>query len=173
MPATTKTLSSGKRGQRNLRGSHVLISLVAFFCIVIAVNAAMVYWAISTYSGVVSAEPYRKGLHYNDRVQAEDRQQRLRWQDTLLVDHTGQIALTLTDANSQPVSGLDVQIVVGRPSTNRHDTKIALLIDGPGHYAASIAPLPSGTWIVAVEARTSATDRDPIFRVRRRLWLAP
>ena len=173
MPATTTTPSSGKRGERNLRGSHVLIAIVAFFCTVIAVNAAMIYSAISTYSGVVSSEPYRKGLHYNDRVQAGERQDRLHWQDVLTIDRSGQVALVLTGAQGQAINGLDIQIVIGRPTTNRHDIKVALAAETPGLYTARITPLQPGSWIASVEARTSFSDADPVFRARRRLWMAP
>jgi nitrogen fixation protein FixH len=171
--ATITTLASDRNSGGRLLGRHVLISLVGFFCLVIAANAAMVYSAISTYSGVVATEPYRKGLHYNERVLAEERQQRLHWQDVITVDRTGRIAVSLVDADGQGIDGLDVQIVIGRPSTNRHDMKVSLVADAPGHYAATVAPLQPGSWIVAVEARPSAAESDPIFRARRRLWMAP
>jgi nitrogen fixation protein FixH len=171
--ATSTTLATGRLGERRLRGWHVLFCLVGFFGIVIAVNGAMIYAAIATYSGVVASEPYRKGLHYNDRVQAGERQQRLRWQDVLSIDRNGQIVLTLAGADGRAINGLDIQIVVGRPSTNRHDVKVPLSADAPGHYAARIAPLPSGSWIASVEARLSGADADPVFRARRRLWMAP
>jgi nitrogen fixation protein FixH len=145
---------------------------VAFFCIVIGVNALMVYSAVSTNSGVVAAEPYRKGLHYNERIQAYERQQRLRWESALSVDHSGKIALTITDADGRRIQHLDVRLVIGRPSTNRHDRTVVLVGDDAGHYSADVTPLPTGAWIVAIEARVSATDNDPVFRARRRLWLA-
>jgi nitrogen fixation protein FixH len=167
--ASITTLSLSRR---HLRGAHVLIAIVAFFCVVIAVNAIMVYSAVSTYSGVVAAEPYRKGLHYNDRVLANERQQLLGWQDAFTVDRSGQIALTIRDVEGRSINGLDVQIIIGRPATNRHDTKVALIANAAGGYAAKVAPLQAGTWIVTVEARTSAADENPIFRARRRLWLA-
>jgi nitrogen fixation protein FixH len=155
-----------------VRGLHVLVLLVAFFCIVIGVNAIMIYSAVTTHSGVVAAEPYRKGLHYNERVEADERQQRLRWDQALSVERTGNIALILTDAGGRRIHGLDVRLVIGRPSTNRQDIEVALLADDAGRYVASIAPLQPGAWIATVEARASATDSEPVFRARRRLWLA-
>ena len=43
----------------------------------------MIYQAMSTHTGLVANEPYRKGLHYNDRIDADARQARLGWVDTL------------------------------------------------------------------------------------------
>ena len=45
-----------------LRGHHVLAGFLAFFGVVLAVNGAMIYSAISTHTGLVAIEPYRKGL---------------------------------------------------------------------------------------------------------------
>ena len=172
MSALSGSLSSGARGVRGVRGWHVLASLVAFFCIVIGMNALMVYSAVSTYSGVVAAEPYRKGLHYNERIQADERQQRLRWETALSVEPTGKIALTFTDADGRRIQHLDVRLMIGRPSTNRQDRTVALVGDGAGYFSADVAPLSAGAWIAAIEARASATDNEPIFRARRRLWLS-
>lgn len=157
--------------QQGVQGSHVLLSLVAFFCIVIGINAVMVYAAVTTHSGVVAVEPYRKGLHYNERVEADERQQRLHWDSTLTVERSGEIAVTLADAGGKVVHGLNVQLLIGRPSTNRQDMKIGLVADDSGRYIGKTAPLPPGAWIVAIEAFAPATDNDPVFRAKKRLWL--
>ena len=40
----------------------MLWAFLAFFGTVFAVNGAMIYAAVSTYTGLVANEPYRKGL---------------------------------------------------------------------------------------------------------------
>ena len=52
---------------------------LGFFATVFVVNGAMIYSAVSTHSGLVANEPYRKGLHYNERIAADERQARLGW----------------------------------------------------------------------------------------------
>ena len=47
---------------------------LGFFGVVFVVNGAMIYSAVSTHSGLVANEPYRKGLHYNERIDADERQ---------------------------------------------------------------------------------------------------
>ncbi len=158
---------------RQMAGWHVLACMVAFFAVVISVNGAMIYSALLTYSGVVSTEPYRKGLHYNDRVRADEIQQRIGWKDNLTIERNGQVQLAIINADGAPVNGLDVRLVIGRPTTNRHDVVIALASTPAGQYAARTKALSQGHWIASVEARTSQADREPVYRARRRIWIAP
>jgi nitrogen fixation protein FixH len=170
MPLTAHIVA--RRRRKGLDGRHVLAGLVAFFSAVFAVNGAMIYSAISTYSGVVSSEPYRKGLHYNDRIAADARQANLQWQDAIALQGEGRVLFRLTDADGSPVRGLDIEAVVGRPTTNRQDVKLILQPLADGSYAGQIAPLPPGIWLVTIEARLTGSP-DPVFRTRRRLWITP
>ena len=88
------TLPTARR-QQGLQGRHVALIFFTFFGAIFAMNGAMIYSAISTYSGIVSNEPYRKGLHYNDRIDADARQTRLGWTDTVSVSREGHIVVTL------------------------------------------------------------------------------
>jgi nitrogen fixation protein FixH len=62
----------GAPRQQGLRGGHVLGAFLGFFATVFVVNGALIYSAISTYSGLVANEPYRKGLQYNERIAADE-----------------------------------------------------------------------------------------------------
>ena len=145
--------------------------LLGFFAAVFVMNGALIYAAVTTNSGLVANEPYRKGLHYNERIAADERQAQLGWTDKLDVTQHGGIALVLTDGSGQPASGLTVEAVLGRPATNREDVRVALREVGPGRYEAQTAPLAAGSWLIALEARADAED--PIYRKRRRLWFTP
>jgi nitrogen fixation protein FixH len=161
-----------RQRQRGLTGWHVLGACVLFFAAVFAINAALIYSAISTYSGVVASEPYRKGLLYNDRILADERQQRLNWLDSLTIDRAGRVALAITSADGRPILGLYVVATVGRPSTSRDDITLSLSAGTAGLYEAQTKPLEAGSWIVSIEARASAEFGEPIFRARRRIWIA-
>jgi len=160
----------GRHGERRLTGRHVLAAMLVFLTVVCAVNTAMVYWALSTYSGVVAPEPYRQGLHYNDRILADQRQRH--WRDALTIEPDGRITLAIIAADGQLVGNLSVEVAIGRPSTNRQDVKLRLVAYAE-RYRGQIAPLPAGAWIVAVDARSEGADGEPMFRARRRLWVAP
>lgn len=156
-----------------LKGRHVLAAVVSFFAAVLAVNAAMIYAALSTYSGVTAAEPYRKGLNYNERVFASERQAQLNWKDALKIDPDGQVTLAITGSDGRPIRNLSVELSIGRPTTNHQDLNFSLVAQDAGGYGARIGPLPPGAWIAGVEARATEGDSEPIFRSRRRLWMAP
>lgn len=156
-----------------LTGGHVLSLVVGFFTIIFAVNGYFLYSALSTYTGLVANEPYRKGLAYNSRIAADERQAGLGWQDDIRLSRTGDISVTLKDQAGQPVSNLLIVATIGRPATAGFDRKIDLAERQSGDYVATTVAIPDGQWIVSIEARTKADTPDPIFRARRRLWLKP
>lgn len=162
----------GAPRQQGLRGGHVLGAFLGFFATVFVVNGALIYSAISTYSGLVANEPYRKGLQYNERIAADERQARLGWKDVLEVGRDGRVRMGLSDADGRPVRGMRVGGVLGRPSTNRHDIALQLVEASPGQYEARTSPLPEGNWLLSLEVREHEVA-DPVYRTRRRIWLKP
>jgi nitrogen fixation protein FixH len=167
------TVLPTRRREHGLRGRHVLMAVLGFFAAVFTANGVMIYSALSTYSGLVANEPYRKGLAYNERIAADERQARLGWTDTVEIGRDGRIALLVSSGDGRPVSGLKIEAVLGRPSTNRHDIKLTFGEAAPGRYEAQTAPLGEGSWLIAAEARVDARAEDPIYRSRRRVWLTP
>jgi nitrogen fixation protein FixH len=71
------------RRSRNVNGRDVLAILLSFFGVIFAVNGALIYAAVSTHTGLVANEPYRKGLAYNERILADERQAQLGWSERL------------------------------------------------------------------------------------------
>jgi nitrogen fixation protein FixH len=151
----------------------VLGTFLAFFLGIFVMNGVLIYWAVATNSGLVANEPYRKGLAYNERIAAGERQAKLGWTDQVEVTRDGTVVLALTDSAGQAVTGLKVEAVLGRPATNRADIRFALDETAPGRYRAQTAPLEPGSWLVALEARRHAGATEPVYRKRKRLWLTP
>lgn len=166
-------LPTAPRETGGIKGSHVLAGFLAFFAVIFAVNGSMIYRAVSTNSGLVANEPYRKGLHYNDRIAASERQALLHWTEGAALDRDGRISITLETEAGAPVRGLAINAVVGRPSTNRADIALKLSEVAPGRYEASAGALEAGAWLLAFEARVAEKAEDPIYRARRRMWLKP
>lgn len=158
---------------RELKGRHVLFMLIAFFGVVFGVNGVFLTRALQTHTGVVSVEPYVKGLKYNDRIAAGERQAKLGWQETLSIGMDGGIALAMTDDGGRPVRGLKFTGSIGRPSTSSGDRAVTLVETDPGRYVARTAALDEGTWVVGFEAISSDHGPDPVYRLRRRIWLKP
>jgi nitrogen fixation protein FixH len=150
----------------------VLGAFLVFFGTVFVVNGALIYEAVSTHTGLVANEPYRKGLAYNERISADERQARLGWTETLEVGRDGHVTLALAKPDGRAVPGLKVEGVLGRPATNRYDIKLALVETAPGRYEAQTGTIAEGSWLIALEARAQA-GAEPVYRSRRRLWLKP
>lgn len=162
-----------RRMKSGLRGAHVLAAFLAFFGMIFAVNGAMIYSALKTHTGLVANEPYRKGLHYNERIAASERQALLDWSDAVSLRRDGMVAVRVTASGGRPVPSLSMRAVVGRPSTNSADRAIELKEAMPGLYEGSLGSLEPGNWLVALEARADRAADEPVYRARRRLWLAP
>lgn len=162
--------------QGTITGRHVLIAVIAFFAVIFAANGVFLYTAISTHTGVVSNEPYRKGLHYNDRIEADRQQQQLGWKEDIAIAPDGRkITVALLDKAGNPISGLSLEGRLGRPATEAMDRTLDLKETAPGSYTAEFAALEPGAWLLDVVARrlTSTAD-EVVWRVRKRLtWQQP
>ncbi len=152
-----------------LTGRKVLAAFVAFFGVVFAVNGYFLYAALSTHTGIVAVEPYRKGLAYNERIAAADRQAELSWSETLDVAIDGRVEVALRDRDGTSLRGLVLEGSIGRPSTDRQD-HVLRFVERDGLYVADAGSLLEGAWIVSFSARRLDTA-EPVFRSRRRLWL--
>jgi nitrogen fixation protein FixH len=160
------------RRPRNVNGRDVLVVLLSFFGVIFAVNGAFIYAAVSTHTGLVANEPYRKGLAYNERILADERQAQLGWSERLEVGRDGHLRLALAERDSGPVRGMRVQGVLGRAATNRHDINLAFVETAPGQYEAQGPELAAGSWLISLEARP-VEGAQGTYRLRRRLWLRP
>lgn len=162
------------RPTRGLSGWHVLAAMVSFFGIIIVADATMIYKAVSTFGGVDNADAYRDGLAYNTRIAREARQAALGWTETVeLSRDPARLRISLKDAAGGVPSGLRVEARLGRPATNAADAIVRLAEATAGVFEAPLAQAPgAGAWIVTVRAFKGDAS-EPVFEVRRRLWVAP
>jgi nitrogen fixation protein FixH len=157
-----------------ISGRHVLIGMVAFFATVTAVNAVMMYKAISTFGGETD-DAYRIGLKYNQRIALEQSQDQLGWSQTVAYEPSeSRLSVTLKDRNGRGIDNLDVIATIGRPATSNSDRDLKLVSIGEGRYRASLPDLPEGTWAVDLTASEGdAGNRKVVYRSKVRLWKQP
>jgi len=160
---------------REIRGIHVLVGIVAFFLAVATVDAVMIYRAVSTFSGTDTQDAYRKGLAYNARIAEEGVQNARDWRTEHTFDAaTGAFRVTIKDRTGSGVDGLAVAARIGRPATSQFDRDLALKSEGSGVYAATIDGLSDGTWVMVLDASYGdAPQNNLLYRAKVRLWKQP
>jgi nitrogen fixation protein FixH len=155
---------------RPFSGRKFLAILVGAFVVVTAVNGVMIWFALSSWSGLVSDSAYQDGLGF-DGVLAESRAEAaLGWKSTIAYDPKGRISVLLTDAAQKPLSGMTLSLVLLRPTQEGFDRSSPLVEVAPGRYEAAIHPPLPGQWDVRVTVKSAGKVR---FHAEQRVIVAP
>ena len=164
-------MTSRLRHERELTGRTVLVCLLAFFVVVVGVNAVMVRVAISTFGGVETENAYRAGLAFNQDRAAALAQDARRWTvDARLIQPTpdrAELVISLRDKAGAPVTGVDVAARLAHPADARRDHPVALTERGPGTFAG-ISAADAGQWDLLIEV---ARNGERLFRSKSRIAL--
>lgn len=175
MTAPVAVLPNAAPAARPLRGAHVIGGFVAFFVALAAIDAVLIFLAVSTFGGLETSDAYRKGLAYNATIAEAGAQAARGWSDVTAIDRTtGALETEIRDRDGHGVINLAVVARIGRAATNSFDRTIVLEPVGAGRYAAPVADLAAGGWIAAIEARsTGRTERPVVYRSKARVWRQP
>ncbi len=143
---------------RRFTGWHITGILVAFFCVVIAVNMVMATIAVRSFGGTVVDNSYVASQEFNQWLAKAKAQDRLGWQDQVTADEQRHALLTIADAGGTPIDGAQVRAIAQHPLGRAPD--IALRFDpiAPGRYRSDKA-LPAGRWQVAFTIRHDAGEQ--------------
>ena len=158
---------------RPITGRHVLIWLLGFFGFVMAVNAIFVYLALDSFSGLSTEQAYRKGLDYNQALEAVRAQRALGWQvevESALPGFGQPLALTVSvqGRDGAPLTGMTLRGQLRRPVEEQSDQALVFAELGEGRYRAQ-TPLPYlGNWDLRL---TVARADGAQIEIERRLWL--
>jgi nitrogen fixation protein FixH len=154
-----------------IRGRHVLIGLVAFFGLIFLVNGIFLYYAVTTFGGGDTSNPYRKGLHYNDTLAEDARDAERGWRAELAYDaKAGRLALSLRDKSGGPVAGLHLAATVGRATTDREDRAATFREIEGGNFVAELTLAP-GQWVVQLYSNELSREGDPTYRLKQRVFV--
>jgi nitrogen fixation protein FixH len=127
-------------------------AFVGGFLLVVAVNATMVAFAVTSFTGLTTTEPYTKGLRYNDQIRQAEAQARLGWQlAARLVKsgaRSGELELKLTDRSGVALAGSHVVAAFARPVEKNRDFAITLESAGNGRYVGRAEFPLAGAWDV-------------------------
>lgn len=149
--------SDRETGGFRLNGWHVLAIFVAFFGVVFAVNAVMVYKAVGTFPGAVTPSSYSASQNYNGEIAAAEAQAALGWRvdENLTRDADGRavLALSVADRAGAPIDGLAVDARLQHPVKQGEDVHGKVEAAGAGRYVARFDGVEAGLWTLAIEAR--------------------
>jgi nitrogen fixation protein FixH len=150
-----------------LTGRHVLIALLTFFGIVIAVNAAFVHIALSSWTGLTDHDSYRTGLSWNRTLERDAAQTALGWTSDVATrvvlgadgDRSLGVSLTLRDSAGRPVRGLAFTGEARHPVIEADDRMLEFSESAPGVYVATAVLPGAGDWELKLTAkRPDGTD---------------
>lgn len=136
-----------------VKGWHVAAGVVAFFALVVGVDAGFLMMAYRTHPGQVAPRPYEAGLAYNAELQRLRAQDALGWRAGAEARATG-LHVLMQDRDGRPLTGLKVSATLQRPATEQGRAEVALIEQAPGQYGAERAL--SGTWDARIEAKGAA-----------------
>ncbi|MDG2521822.1 FixH family protein [Caulobacter segnis] len=146
-----------------ITGWHVLAAMVAFFALIIAVDALFIVKAYRSFSGQVASNPYEAGLAFNRTLEERRREAALGWAATVDTPRPGVVVVRMTDKAGQPMTSLSLTGTLERPATEVGRQTLNFKPIGDGRYEAS-ARL-DGAWDLKAVAR-DAKDK---FQVETRL----
>ena len=148
---------------------------VAAMGLVILVNGAMIWFAVHSFTGLATQDPYDKGLAFNRTLAATEAQAALGWHvDIAAASGPAAAAPTVTlaaafrDRAGQALDGLKVRAFLVRPTSAGHDRALVLAGEGEGHYRTT-APLPlRGEWLLTVVAHKDGKTWQSTQRIHLR-----
>ena len=114
----TATPPPGAAAVGTIGGRTVLLSLLAFFGVVIGANIVMATLAITTMPGTEVENPYLAGIKYNSEIIAAREQAARGWRMTSHVDRDADgravVKVEARDRDGAPLTGLAVMVRLAR-----------------------------------------------------------
>jgi nitrogen fixation protein FixH len=125
---------------------------VGGFLLVVAVNAIMITFAVNSFTGLTTTEPYTKGLRFNDQIREAETYERLGWQIAARFRPTsarlGAVEIMLTDRGGAAITDAEVNAEFSRPVEKGHDFTLTLRAAGGGRYVGNAEFPLAGVWDV-------------------------
>lgn len=156
---------------------------VGGFAVVVTVNMIMMYFATSTFTGLVVGNAYDRGLAYNTLIEQERAQDALGWAPAFSTEpltaaevavlgfedgtHPLRLQLVMTGPGGEMVDGLRVEAMLVRPTQAGHDHEVLLRPVGAGVYRAEVALPLAGQWDVQI----FTVRGDDTYRLRERIFV--
>ena len=161
---------SSARPAKPASGRWIPWAFVAGFALVIAVNAALIWFAVGSFSGLAEAHPYQAGLAYNHTLAEARAQEALGWKADLSVTPTSapgevRVAASILDSAGHAIDGAMVEAAFVRPAAKGHDRTALLAPESDGRYAATVPLGLKGQWEIRLAVQSGGRSWQSIQRV--------
>lgn len=127
--------------------------IVLFFVGITCVLATFTWIALSTHTGTVTDDAYKKGLAYNETIHQADAQKAWGYQPSL-ARAGDDVVFTLKDGAGTPVEGASASVWFFRPADARGDVRGDMTADAAGVWRYDASGLARGLWEVRILAAT-------------------
>lgn len=162
-------LGASSSGERKVTGRMVFGLLVAFFAVIIGVNAFMAHEALSTFGGLETESSYRAGQTFEHDVAMAATQDARHWQVdakiTSAADGSAVLDIVARDAAGMPLAGLAATAVFARPTDRRLDRAVSVAETAPGRFRGS-TNVSAGQWDLIIEL---SRQDERLFRSKNRV----
>jgi nitrogen fixation protein FixH len=142
---TTRNRPAGK-----FTGRHMLVVMLAFFGVVIAVNATMATLARTSWTGLVADDTFVASQQFNQKEAEGRAQAALGWKGTFSLA-PGLMQYSLTDASGTPVALRAVKATFKHPAYESQDRTIEFSRLADGRFGTSQS-VRDGVWIIQIDA---------------------
>ncbi len=141
---------TGAANVREFTGKHMLAIMLAFFGVVLAANMTMVYFARSSWTGLVVKNSYVASQEFDEKT-AEMQAAAALDVHPAIVYSAETLKVTLLTKAGVPVVAQNIKMALGRPSFEAEDHEVQLADKGQGVYEAA-HPLAPGQWTGTLSA---------------------
>jgi nitrogen fixation protein FixH len=141
-------------------------TFVIGFGLVFVVNGLLIWFAVSSFSGVAVEGPFDRGRTYNTVIAEAKRQADLGWRVEIALEGKRVVA-SVVDRDGAPVDLLAVEGRLVRPVERIADVPVALAGAGGGRYVGAVDLPKPGLWDAKLtfETRRSGQRLQTVTRV--------
>jgi nitrogen fixation protein FixH len=157
-----------------LTGRHVLFIFVAVFGFIFVVNGVMVWKAVGSFPGVVTASPYNDSQRFNRSIAAAEEQAARGWKVDAHADRSpdGRVVIRIEahDAKGAPVTGVAFKATLAHPANRHLDHVVPLppVTGATGTFEGAVTGVGEGKWGLEVEGET---EKGRVFLSENSLFL--
>ncbi|MFQ3623709.1 MAG: FixH family protein [Acetobacteraceae bacterium] len=139
------------------RSAWIPWTFAALMGVVVAVNAVMVWFALSTFTGTTVDRSFERGRLYNTVIAEAERQRAIGWRFDLAyehgVDERGRLIVLARDQRGEPLDRLAFEAIAVRPLERPQPIPLALVETARGRYVAELTLPRRGQWELHLAAR--------------------